>query len=102
MALSCVRTFNDPNHYGWFSLQNVCSQEMTVAFVGKNGSGAVWGSMDLQPQQSQTTGESPSEIGAVGGINYYACPYHYVPADAASGQAILKPATEFVCKYRGF
>ena len=102
MPLSCVRTFNDQAEYGWYALQNVCSQEMTVAFVGKNGSGAVWGSMDLQPGQSQSTGESPSEIDAVGGIYFYPCPYHYIPTDPSSGQAILKPAQQFVCKYRGY
>lgn len=102
IALSCVRTFNDPSMYGWFALQNTCSQTMTVSFVGKSGNGAVWGSMDLAAGQSQSTGESPAEINAVGGIFYYPCPYGFIPTDVAGNSIVGKPVTEFVCKYRGY
>lgn len=102
MPSSCVRMFDDPSMNGWIALQNTCSQAITVAFVGKNGNGTVWGSMDLTPGKSGNTGRSPSEIDAVGGIYWYPCPYGFIPATMA-GQALVGiPVTEYTCKYRGY
>ncbi|MGB7281273.1 MAG: hypothetical protein WBE13_03340 [Candidatus Acidiferrum sp.] len=98
---NCVSSFFDPTVYNWLSYQNNCSQEITVAFSAKNGTG-IWGSMNLQPGQKGNTGWSNSEIRSEGGVDYYACPYTYVATDL-NGKTIIAPAvSQFQCKWQGY
>lgn len=101
-APSCIRMFNDSSMNGWVALQNMCSQRMTVTYVGKNGTGGVFGTMDLAPGQSDNTGRSPSEINAAGGIDWYPCPYGFIPTNMDGRQAVTTPVTEYTCKSRGY
>lgn len=102
MAPSCVRMFNDASMNGWVALQNTCSQKMTVTYAGKSGNGGVFGTMALAPGQSDNTGHSPGEINAVGGINWYPCPYGYIPTTMDGHDAVTAPVAEYTCKYRGY
>ncbi|MGN6312613.1 MAG: hypothetical protein ACTHMO_02510 [Rhodanobacteraceae bacterium] len=100
MSPNCVRMFNDSSMYGWVALQNTCSQKMTVTFEAKNGN--FGGTMDLAPGGSDSTGRSPDEINAGGGIDWYPCEYGYIPTNMNGHDAVTTPVTEYTCKSRGY
>jgi len=85
--------------YNWFAYSNNCTDVVTVSFVGRDGHHS--GSLDIRPGRKGNTGWSEREVDAMGGVEAYACPDHYIPVDA-SDRNITKPVTGFRCKYRGY
>jgi hypothetical protein len=98
-ATNCISSFYDPKMYNWFAYSNNCTDVIKVSFVGRDGHHA--GTLDIRPGRSGNTGWSEKEVDAMGGVEAYACPEHYIPVDA-NDKNITKPVTAFRCKYQGF
>jgi hypothetical protein len=98
-ATACISSFYDQKMYNWFAYSNNCTDVVTVTFVSRDGHHS--GSLDIRSGRSGNTGWSEREVDAMGGLEAYACPEHYVPVDA-NDRNITKPVAEFRCKRRGY
>jgi len=98
-ATNCISSFYDQKMYNWFAYSNNCTDVITVTFVGRNGHHL--GTLDIRPGRNGNTGYTEREIEAMGGVEAYACPEHYIPVDS-NDRNITKPVNAFRCKYRGY
>lgn len=93
----CVRAFFDRDRYGWYSVENQCSETIQVVVVsGRPG----WsGAMTLRPHRKDNTGHSRSEVDRLGGFQLFVCRDGYNPVDAA-GRYVSRASTQYRCKRR--
>jgi hypothetical protein len=95
----CVRSFFDPNMYGWYSFENTCGEALSITFIPYNP-GFGGGAVDyLGPGRSTSTGNSREEIQRKQGYELYVCPTGFLPVDG-NDRYVSRVNTMFRCKRR--
>jgi hypothetical protein len=91
----CVRTFFDRDHYGWYSVENQCSEPIQVVVVSTRPGWS--GAMTLRPHRKDSTGHSRSEVERLGGFRLFVCRDGYYPVDP-TGRYVNRADTKYRCK----
>jgi hypothetical protein len=95
----CIRTFFDPNMYGWYSFENTCSEALSITFIPYSP-GFGGGAVDyLGPGRATSTGTSREEMQRKQGYELYVCPTGFLPVDG-NGRYVSRVNTMFRCKRR--
>jgi hypothetical protein len=96
VATNCLREYYDPNNYNWLTYQNTCNQAIHLTMVGRDRTPE--GQIDIGPGKHDGPGMSAQEVRAVGGMEAYACPAHYVAVEADDTLIRTQVVSSFSCK----
>jgi hypothetical protein len=96
VATNCLREYYDPNSYNWLTYQNTCGQAIHITMVGRDGTPV--GAIDIGPGRHDGPGLSAREVNAMGGMEAYACPAHYVAVEADDTVIRTQVVSSFSCK----
>jgi hypothetical protein len=91
-----LREYYDPNNYNWLTYQNTCNQAIHVTMVGRDGTAV--GQIDIGAGRHDGPGLTSREVSAMGGMEAYACPAHYVAVESDDTLIRTQVVSSFTCK----
>lgn len=74
----CIGTLYDPNHYNWYSYRNNCGQALYLRFCSQNNP-STCGALTLASGATGSTGETQTEVNALGEYVVAACTADHHP-----------------------
>lgn len=96
--LHCIATSFNAREYGWYTLQNNCTEALNVLYMAKL---PPYGSseMTLRSGQHNSTGDTRADVDRKGGFALFVCPKDYMPVDSTSNTLLVRrPDDRYRCK----